>query len=361
MTKRDYYELLGVSRNADAGEIKKAYRQAALKFHPDRNPGNKEAEDKFKEASEAYEVLSDPQKRQLYDSYGHAGLEGAGFRGFSGVEDIFGAFGSIFEEFFGGSPFGGFDFGFGRRSHAKSARHARSGADMRHDITISFEESAFGTEREISLTKQSACDSCSGSGAEASEGREDCRVCGGSGHVTHSQGFFMLQTTCPKCHGAGSVIVKPCSECRGSGRVRKTKKINVKVPAGVEDGMRLILRGEGEAGTGGGASGDLYVVVSIRAHDFFRRDGDDVRCRVPISFPEASLGAKIKVPTLYGEEEVFIPDGIETGQNIKLKGKGFPNVHSRKKGDQIIEIFVRTPKKLSRRQKELLEEFIKIS
>ncbi len=353
MIKRDYYEVLGVSKNADSSEIKKAYRQMALKYHPDRNSGNKDAEEQFKETSEAYEVLSDPQKRQLYDSYGHAGLEGAGFRGFSGVDDVFSSFGSIFEEFFGGSPFG--DFGFGGTSRR---RRSRQGQGLRHDITISFEESAFGAEREVSVSKQAKCDICDGSGATPGTSRERCKTCNGTGHVAHSQGFFMIQTTCPKCRGEGEVISKPCSECRGRGVVRKSKKINVKVPAGVEDGMRLILRGEGEAGEGGGPAGDLYVVIAVRKHDHFVRDGDDVRFKLQISFPEATLGTKLTVPTIYGKEEIELPAGIETSESVKLKGGGFPNVHTKKKGDQIIEIFVKTPKKLSKRQKELLEEFI---
>jgi len=356
MIKKDYYQILGVSKEADSGEIKKAYRQAAFKYHPDRNQGNKEAEEKFKETSEAYEVLSDPQKKQLYDSYGHAGLEGSGFRGFSGVDDIFSSFGSIFEEFFGGSSFGGFDFGFGG---GRKRPRARQGADLRHDITISFEESAFGVESEVTLTKQGQCGACNGSGSTPGTSRETCKTCGGSGHVGHSQGFFMIQTTCPKCRGEGSVISKPCGECRGHGRVRQSKKINVKVPPGVEDGMRLILRGEGEAGENGGPSGDLYVVVSVRQHDLFVRDQDNVRFKLPISFPQAALGTKLTVPTLYGSEEIEIPSGIETGEVVKLKGKGFQNVHSKKKGEMLIEVFVKTPKKLSKRQKELLEEFVK--
>ncbi len=355
-TKRDYYEILGLNKSADASEIKKAYRQAALKFHPDRNEGDKEAEEKFKEASEAYEVLSDTQKRQLYDSYGHAGLEGAGFRGFSGMDDIFSSFGSIFEEFFGGQSFGGFDMGFGG---GRKRSRARSGSDLRHDIAITFEESAFGVEKDVSLTKQDVCDLCKGSGAAAGAGREQCHVCHGSGHVAHSQGFFIMQTTCPKCHGAGEIISKPCTECRGQGRVRKTKKINVKVPPGVEDGMRLILRGEGEAGENGGPSGDLYVVVAVKPHHLFVRDGDNVHFKLQISFPEATLGTKLTVPTLYGNEEVEIPVGTETGESIKLKGKGFSNVHSKKKGDQMLDVYVKTPKKLSKKQKELLEEFIR--
>ena len=356
MVKRDYYEILGVSKTCEAVELKKAYRQQALKYHPDRNPGNKEAEDNFKEASEAYEVLSDPQKKQLYDAYGHAGLQGSGFRGFSGVDDVFSSFGSIFEEFFGGSQFSGFDFGFGG---GRRRTRARQGADLRLDVTVTFEESAFGVEREISLARQATCDACKGSGAAEGTGREKCKICNGSGHVAHSRGFFMIQTTCHKCHGAGEVISHPCHECRGHGHVRKAKKINVKVPPGVEDGMRLILRGEGEVGEHGGPAGDLYVVISVRHHEFFERAGDDVIFRLPISFPHASLGTKLTVPTLYGNGEAEIPSGIQSGEMVRLKGKGFPNVHSKKKGDQIIEVFVKTPKKLSKKQKELLEEFIK--
>lgn len=356
MNKRDYYEILGVRKDADSSEIKKAYRQAAFKFHPDKNQGDKESEEKFKEASEAYEVLSDPQKRQLYDSYGHAGLEGAGFRGFSGVDDVFSSFGSIFEEFFGGRMGGGgFDFGFGGGRGKRN--RARGGSDLRHDIAISFEESAFGVEKEISLTKQEICTACKGSGAAEGTNRDTCPTCRGSGNVAHSQGFFMIQTTCPKCHGEGSVISKPCGECRGHGRVRASKKLKVKVPPGVEDGMRLILRGEGEAGENGGPAGDLYVVVEINHHNLFNRDGDQVMMELPISFPQAALGTKLIVPTLYGNEEIEIPAGIESGEQIRLKGKGFPNVHSKKKGDHVVTVFVKTPKKLSKKQKELLEEF----
>ncbi len=354
MTKRDYYEVLGVARNADSAEIKKAYRQAALKYHPDRNEGDKEAENRFKEASEAYEVLSDSQKRQIYDSYGHAGLEGSGFRGFSGVDDIFGSFGSIFEEFFGGGF--GFDMGGGASRRGNRARH---GDDIRFDLTISFEEAVFGVEKEISVSKQVACSVCDGSGAAKGTSRETCHVCKGSGRVAHSQGFFMVQTTCPKCRGEGSLNAKPCGECRGHGRVRTHKKLTVKVPPGVEDGMKLVLRGEGEAGMHGGPAGDLYVFLSVRQHEFFERHGDDVVMKLPISFPQAALGAKVHISTLYGDEEVEIPHGIDTGEHIRLKGKGIANVHSKKKGDQIIVVHVKTPKKLSKKQKQLLEDFMK--
>lgn len=352
MPKRDYYDILGVSRDADVAEIKKAYRQAALKCHPDRNPGNKEAEEAFKNASEAYEVLSDPQKRQVYDAYGHAGLEGTGFRGFTGVEDIFSTFGDLFEEFFGGWE----DFGFGRKTRSK---RTRQGADLRHDIEVSLEESFFGVEHEVSIVKEAACDVCGGTGMQPGTSRETCRTCGGVGQVGHSQGFFMIQTTCPKCRGEGTVIGKPCHECRGHQRVRKKSTLKVKCPAGVEDGMRLILRGEGEAGYNSGPPGDLYVVIHVKPHDIFTRDGDDVICKVPISFPQAALGAKVPAPTLHGEELIEIPAGIETGERVKLKGKGFTNVHTKRRGDESIEIVVKTPKKLSKRQRELLEEFIR--
>lgn len=344
MIKRDYYEVLGLERNASDVDIKKAYRSLAMQYHPDRNPDH-DAEECFKEASEAYEVLSDQSKRQIYDAYGHRGLEGSGFHGFSNVEDIFGSMGSIFEEFFGG---------FGGRRH-----RARSGSDLRHDIKLSFVDAAKGSEREISVTKQVVCEVCNGTGQAPKTGRITCMACGGAGQVTQRQGFFVLQTTCPHCHGQGSKIEKPCENCRGGGRVRQSKKVIVKVPAGVEDGMHLVLRGEGEAGEEGGHPGDLYVLVSVAPHDFFTRREDDLVCSIPISFPQAALGAKIDVPTLDGKIEVDIHPGIESGEEIKIKGKGLPNVHRKHRGDQVIVVNIKTPKKLSKKQKELLEEFVK--
>lgn len=356
MIKRDYYEVLGVGRNASDTEVKKAYRRLAMEYHPDRNKAH-DAEERFKEASEAYEVLSDSNRRQIYDAYGHSGLEGSGFHGFTNVEDIFSSMGDIFEEFFGGM--GGFDFGFGGRRSA-GRRRARHGADLRHDISLGFMEAATGTEREISVTRQTRCETCRGSGQAPGTGRVACKTCGGAGQVTQRQGFFILQTTCPTCHGEGQRLEKACDECRGHGRVRKSRKITVKVPAGVEDGMQLVLRGEGEAGDEGGEPGDLYVFVRVEPHEFFERSGDDILCTVPISFPQAALGARVKVPSLDSEIEVEIPAGIETGESLRIKGKGLPNVHHRsRRGDQIVRIVVKTPKNLTKRQKQLLEEFLK--
>ncbi|MFH0800722.1 MAG: molecular chaperone DnaJ [Pseudomonadota bacterium] len=355
MIKRDYYEVLGIGRDASDAEIKKAYRRMAMEYHPDRNRHDPDAEEKFKEASEAYEVLCDSSRRQIYDAYGHSGLEGSGFHGFTNVEDIFSSMGGIFEEIFGGM--GGFGFG---GAAASGRRRGRAGADMKHDLNIKFMEAADGVDREISVSRQVRCDVCEGSGQAPGTGRTSCKMCGGSGQVMQRQGFFVLQTTCPQCRGEGSRLEKPCEECRGHGRVRKSRKLSVKVPAGIEDGMKLVLRGEGEAGEGGGPSGDLYVFVSVQPHDFFGREGDDVVCLVPISFPQAALGAKIKVPSLAGEIDVEVPQGTESGGEMRIKGKGFPNVHHRgRRGDQVIRFFVKTPKSLSKKQKQLLEEFSK--
>lgn len=353
MIKRDYYDVLGVDRNAGADDVKKAYRKLALKYHPDRNSQDPDAEEKFKEASEAYEVLSDSKRRQVYDAYGHSGLEGSGFHGFTDMDDIFSSMGGIFEEFFGGmgSPFAG-----GRRSRTRPLR----GADLRHDISISFVEAAHGIEREISVTRQVRCDTCEGSGQAPGTGRISCNYCGGSGGVTQRQGFFVIQTTCPSCHGAGSKMEKACDGCRGQGRVNREKNLTVKVPAGVEDGMSLVLRGEGQLGERGGPPGDLYVFVSVKVHDFFERRGDDLVCTVPISFPQAALGLKIEVPTLDSKIDVKIPEGTETGDELRIRGKGLHNVHHRgRQGDLVVRFVIKTPKKLSKKQRQLLEEFMK--
>ena len=359
MIKRDYYEVLNIDRTATEAEIKKAYRQLALQCHPDRNREDPEAEEKFKEASEAYEVLSDPQRRSLYDAYGHRGLEGAGFRGFADIDDVFASMGDIFEELFGGMGFG-FDLGFGGRTRRRPT--ACRGPDLRHDLEISFMDAAHGTEQEISVTRQVKCSSCDGSGAEHGAGRVTCKACGGVGHITQRQGFFVLQSACPRCHGQGSVIERYCQDCRGRGRVRKTSKIKVKVPAGIEDGMSLVLRGQGEPGENSGPPGDLYVIVSVVPHQFFTRQGDELSCTVPISFPQAALGAQITVPSLdSGEIEVQVPAGTETGDELRIGGKGLPNVHRRgKRGDYVIRFMVETPKKLSKKQRKLLEEFEKL-
>ncbi|WAC07478.1 MAG: molecular chaperone DnaJ [Thermodesulfobacteriota bacterium] len=349
MTKRDYYEVLGVPKDAGEADIKKAYRQLALQHHPDRNPGDKEAEEKFKEAAEAYEVLRDSEKRSLYDRFGYEGLRGTGFTGFTGFEDIFSSFGSIFEEF----------FGFGTRTRSRNATHA--GADLRYDLRISFLEAAFGVEKEVEIEKRQICASCKGTGSAPGTRPEICPTCRGRGQVMHSQGFFSISTTCPQCHGETTVIKNPCSHCRGAGKVRKNKKVIVKVPAGVETGTRLRLSGEGEDGVRGGSSGDLYVVIFVQEHEFFERKGYDISCQIPISFPQAALGAEIEVPTLEGSTKIFIPQGTQSGEVFRLKDLGIPFVRGGGRGDQYVQIVVKTPANLSEQQEGLLREFAKIS
>lgn len=355
MIKRDYYEVLGLTRSASEGEIKKAYRQLALKYHPDRNQEH-DAEECFKEASEAYEVLSDPSRKQIYDAYGHSGLEGSGFHGFTNVDDIFSSMGGIFEEFFGGM--GGFGFSTGKGHGRGRSRH---GADLRHEMEISFVDAAVGIEREISITKHVVCEDCKGEGHAPGSGKIPCLACGGVGQVTQRQGFFVLQTTCPHCHGEGVKIEKPCEKCKGQGRVKKPRKLQVKIPSGIEDGMQLVLRGEGEAAGLGGVPGDLYVFIHVKPHEFFVRHDDDLVTTVPISFPQAALGAKISVPTIDSEIEVDVPHGTDTGDVVKVKGKGLNNVHRKHKGDLVVRFIVNTPKHLTKRQRELLEEFSKDS
>jgi molecular chaperone DnaJ len=349
MTKRDYYEILGVSRNAGEDEIKKAYRRLALKYHPDRNPNDKKAEERFKEASEAYEVLRDAQKRQIYDQYGHAGLEGRGFHGFGDIGDIFSAFGDLF-------GFGDI-FGMGGRSQTS----ARRGADLRYDLEISLLDAAFGTKVSIDIPRAEICSRCSGSGAEPDTSTKACTTCGGRGEVTRSHGFFSISTTCPRCHGEGTFIEYPCKECKGNGRVRKKKKLEVKVPAGVDDGSRLRLRGEGEVGQRGGPPGDLYVVVRVQKHPVFSRHGDDVVCLVPISFTQAALGAEIEVPTLEGKTELVIPRGTPTGKVFRLNGLGITHLHGRGRGDQLVQVEIQTPTRLTPEQERLLREYAKLS
>lgn len=347
MTKRDYYEVLGISKNADTNDIKKAYRKIALESHPDRNK-SPDAEERFKEASEAYEVLSDSNKRQIYDNYGHSGLEGSGFHGFSSMDDIFSSFGDVFEEFFGG--FGGFGFSdFGRR---RSSR--QRGRDLQEFIEVELSEIAKGTKRNVDVNRTIQCVHCMGNGSENGKNIDTCHACNGAGQITHRQGFFILNTPCPHCHGKGKVIKKVCSECRGKGRVIEKHTLSVKIPAGIEDGTHLILRGEGEEGYGGGERGDLYVTIKIKEHDFFKRHGNNLICNVPISFPQAALGDKVTVPTFDGDAEVEIPAGSETGDIIKIKEYGLPKLHGKGKGDLMVQVFVKTPKKLSSKQKELL-------
>ncbi|MCX5854207.1 MAG: molecular chaperone DnaJ [Deltaproteobacteria bacterium] len=350
MTKRCYYEVLCIERNASDEEIKKSYRKLAMQYHPDRNPGDKEAEEQFKEAAEAYEVLSDREKREIYDRFGHEGLNGIGFRGFSGFEDIFSSFGDIFEDIFG--------FGTGR-SRSRTAQ--RAGNDLRYDLKISFIEAAFGTSTDIDVVKLERCHECRGGGAAPGTSPETCRRCNGKGQVIQSSGFFSISTTCPQCRGEGRIITKPCSRCKGSGRSPVTKTVHIKVPAGVETGSRLRLRGEGEEGEFGGSDGDLYVFIHVEPHEFFTRRDNDVSCKIPISFVQAALGTTIEVQTLNGAEKVKIPRGTQTGATFRLKGKGIPHLRGFGRGDQIIETIVRIPTNLNKKQEELLREFAKQS
>jgi molecular chaperone DnaJ len=344
-TKRDYYEVLGVDRNADEPILKKAYRKLALKFHPDKNPGDREAEEKFKEAAEAYEVLRDRNKRQIYDQYGHQGLEGSGFSGFGGFEDIFSSFGDIFEDFFG--------FGGGRRSRSRANR----GADLRYDMQLTFMEAAFGTEKQIDVEKAEPCTACEGSGAAPGTGVQSCPQCGGSGQVSRSQGFFTVRTTCGQCRGQGQVIANPCQTCRGQGRVLARKKVSVRIPAGVDNGSRLRLTGEGEAGAQGGSHGDLYVFVHAENHEFFKRDETNVLCQIPISFVQAALGDTVDIPTLKGETALKIPKGTQPGDIFRLRGEGIPSLRNGHRGDQVVQVNVKTPTNLNKKQVSLLKEF----
>lgn len=348
-SKRDYYEVLGLAKGAGDSEIKGAYRKAALKYHPDRNPGDKEAEDRFKEASEAYEVLSDAQKRATYDRFGHQGLHGQGFSGFQDVGDIFSSFGSIFEEFFGFS--GGQGGGRGR---------TRRGADLRYDLSIAFEEAVFGVDRDIEFDRAALCQPCNGQGAPAG-GKSRCQTCGGVGQVRRSQGFFSIQTTCPSCRGAGEQITKPCPSCQGKGSVMERKKISVKIPPGVDTGLRLRVTGEGEGGAPGSTPGDLYVVVHVKENKEFEREGDDLMTVRSVGIAQAALGSKLKVKTLDGEHPLEIPAGTQHGQKITLPGLGVPHLKGVGRGDLHVIVDVVVPRKLNREQRELLERYAAIS
>ena len=347
-SKRDYYETLGVSRDSDAGEIKKAYRKLALQYHPDRNPGDKEAEERFKEAAEAYEVLRDGEKRRIYDLYGHAGLEGTGFTGFGGFEDIFSAFGDIFEDFFG--------FG-GRRSRRAGVRR---GNDLRYDLELSLEEAYGGKEEELVFDRWELCEACGGSGMEPGSKPEMCSNCQGRGEIIRSQGFFQIRTTCSRCGGTGQIIVDPCRECQGNGKLRAERKVLIKIPPGVDTGTQLRIKGEGEPGEAGGPQGDLFVVIFVKEHSFFGRDGDDLRCQITISFIQAALGTEVSIPMLHSDEEknIAIPEGVQPEEIIRLKGMGMPSLRRGKGyGDLFVKIIVKIPTRLSQKQRELLAEF----
>ncbi|MCO6431131.1 MAG: molecular chaperone DnaJ [Deltaproteobacteria bacterium] len=345
MSKRDCYEVLGVTRTASLEEIKKSYRKLALKYHPDKNPDNKEAEEMFKEAAEAYSILSDADNRAKYDQFGHAAFTnggGHGFQGFdfAGFEDIFG---DIFGSFFGSAA-------GGRRTRG------RTGRDLRYDLEITFEEAAFGTEKEITVPRRRTCAECTGSGAAKGSSAERCRECSGSGQIRMQQGFFTISRTCGRCSGSGEMITNPCRTCGGSGLTTTHAKLNVKVPAGIDEGQRLKLRGEGESGMAGGVSGDLYVQIAIKPHPFFQREEAEVIGEVPISYSTASLGGEIMVPTLEGVTKLKVPGGTESGKIFRLKGKGIPVLGSHRRGDHHVRVVIQVPKKLSTEHRELLEK-----
>jgi len=347
-TKRDYYEILGLKREADADEIKRAYRQLALKNHPDKNPGDADAERRFKEGAEAYEVLSDQAKRQRYDRYGHAGLEGAGVHDFHNAEDIMSAFSDIF----GGGMFGDL---FNQRR-----RGPRSGQDLLMKLEIDLLEAARGATKQVELTRQENCGECRGSGAKKGTVATTCNYCGGQGQVVQSRGFFQVATTCPSCGGEGVRITDPCPNCKGSGRVPASAQIKVDVPPGVETGMWLQLRNQGEPGDPGAPRGNLRIQIQVRKHQFFERVQNDLHCQVPISFPQAALGAEVEVPTLDGTDRLHVPRGTQSGDVLRLKGRGMPDINGRGRGDELIEVMVETPKHLSPRSEELLRELAEI-
>lgn len=348
MTKRDYYEVLGVERGASEADLKKAFRRLAMKHHPDRNPGDEASEEKFKEINEAYEVLSDANKRAAYDQYGHAGIDpnmGGGHQG-GGANNFSDIFGDVFSDFFGGG---------GGRGGARGG--ARRGSDLRYTLELTLEEAVRGTEVSIRVPSLVDCEVCGGSGAKPGTSPTTCPTCGGVGQVRMQQGFFSVQQTCPHCHGSGKIITDPCSACHGQGRVEKQKTLSVKVPAGVDTGDRIRLSGEGESGTQGGPAGDLYVVVSVREHPIFQRDGKHLYCDVPISFSDAALGGELEVPTLNGRVKLKIPEGTQSGKLFRLRGKGVAPVRGGAAGDLMCRVIIETPVHLSRRQRELLEEF----
>ena len=349
MAKRDFYEVLGVNRDASEDEIKKAYRKLAMKHHPDRNPDSKDAEEKFKEAKEAYEMLSDPQKKAAYDRYGHAGVDpsmgaGPGAQGFEG--GFADAFGDIFGDLFGGA-------GGGRGGRSNVYR----GADLRYNLEITLEEAARGAEKTIRIPTVEECGTCHGSGAKPGTQPKPCPTCNGHGQVRVQQGFFSIQQTCPKCHGSGKIIPDPCRDCSGAGRVKKQKTLEVKIPAGIDEGMRLRHAGHGEPGVNGGPPGDLYVEIHIRKHAVFERDHDDLHCEMPISITTAALGGEIEIPTLEGMARLKIPAETQSGKVFRLRGKGIKNVRSHVHGDLMCHVVVETPVNLTERQKELLREF----
>lgn len=350
MAKRDYYEVLDVAKNASDDEIKKAYRKLAMKYHPDRNQDNPSAEEKFKEVKEAYEMLSDPQKRAAYDQYGHAGVDPnmGGGGGFNGGNPFGDAFGDIFGDIFGG---------MGGRAQQRTGPQIYRGADLRYTMEINLEDAANGKTTQIRVPNWDACDACHGSGAEPGTQAETCPTCKGQGQVRMSQGFFSVQQTCPTCHGTGKHIPTPCKKCHGQGKVKTQKTLEVNIPAGIEDGMRIRNSGKGEPGVNGGPAGDLYVEIHIKRHAVFEREGTDLHCAIPLSFVQAALGGEIEVPTLHGKATMNIPEGTQTGQRFRLRGKGMPNVHSPSMvGDLYVHVELEVPVKLTAEQKDLIRQ-----
>ena len=350
--KKDYYEVLGVAKSAEAGEIKKAFRKKAMKFHPDRSPGDKEAEAKFKEAKEAYEILSDTDKRAMYDQHGHAGLDpsmggrqGGGFQG-GGFGDMFGDLGDVFGDIFGGGGGGG-----------EQRSSARAGSDLGYEVTLSLEEAFHGLSKEIKVATWCVCKGCTGSGAKKGSKATSCRTCNGIGQVRMQHGFLTVQQTCPDCQGQGQVIKDPCTECRGSGRVRKAKNLSVKIPAGIDSGDRIRLSGEGEAGENGGPAGDLYVEMRVTAHPVFSRDGNDLRMDIPLSYLMAASGGNIEVPTMSGKVKLSVPAETQTGKVFRIRGRGIKALRSKQTGDLLCRVVIETPVKLTSEQKERLKQF----
>lgn len=350
---KSYYEILGVNKDASAEAIKKAYRKQAMKHHPDRNQGDSAAEEKFKEAAEAYEVLSDLQKRQIYDAYGKEGLKNSGYSGPGNSEDIFSHINDLFGDMFG--------FGGGGRGRRRDPNGPVQGEDLRYDIRISFMEAVHGVNRQVDITKKETCWTCEGSGARPGHKPQVCPTCQGRGQVIRSQGFFQVSTTCPRCNGAGQVITDPCNECHGAGLINRNKKVSIRIPAGVDTGSRMRLTGEGEGGRRGGPSGDLYVVIHVDEHEHFQRDGQTIFLRLPMSMVRAALGCEADVPTIHGSAKLKIPAGSQSGERFSLRGEGVPSLRGGGKGDMVVEIQVQTPTKLSKEQKELLREFDELS
>ncbi len=344
---RDYYEILSASKTSNAGDIKKAYRKLAMKYHPDRNPDNKEAEALFKECTEAYEVLSDEKKRQIYDTYGHDGLKNSGYSGPGNFEDVFSSFGDIFGDIFG--------FGGGREQARRDG--PVQGNDLRYDLTITFMEAVHGVSKEVQLSRRDTCWTCEGSGCRPGYSKETCPSCNGRGQVIRSQGFFQVSSTCPQCHGEGQIVTEPCNDCGGSGLVEKSKKVAIKIPAGVDTGAKMRLRNEGEGGRRGGPPGDLYVVMYVDEHEFFKRQDDIIYCKFPVPMVKAALGGKVDVPTIHGKKTLDIPEGSQSGDVFRLPKEGVPRLRGRGRGEMVVELQVLTPTKLCEEQKEMLRNF----